>query len=511
MDVSKSAAFNHLGVTSSKISKNKGVCIYWLKGKCRRNPCRFLHSEPAPSSRCWKRGPYVPRKNFCYVRTKNTPALKIEESELGSDVTGAKKSSVSVSGKHSEDGPMNSLESVAKNSSKDRTENVQENLNNETSEDLIENSLETVAANSSEDLSKDKENLNNKTSEDLVKKSLETVAANSLEDLSKDCPKSICESCADSNCVRDDQFLFLHSPSCGDGLTILAKLQGHEKAVTGIVLTENNKLLSGSSDGTVHVWDCLTAKCAHINVGAEVGSIISVGAWVFVGMPNVVKVWNTGSGAEYNLDGPAGQVYAMAVTTTDKFFAGGQDGVILVWKGSWNTNPPLQLAASLKGHTCDIVSLVIGGDNLYSGSKDHTIRVWDHESLQCIRTLEGHTDTVTSLIFCETYLLSCSLDRTIKAWPTSKEGNLDVFYTHNEEHGVLALSRMTDAEDKHLLYCSYSDNSVQIYGLPSFADRGRLLSKHEVRSMQSAPRGHGVLFIGDQSGLVTVWKVKPVH
>lgn len=56
------------------------------------------------------------------------------------------------------------------------------------------------------------------------------------------------------------------------------------------MLTENNKLLSGSSDGTVHVWDCLTAKCAHINVGAEVGSIISVGAWVFVGMPNVVKV-----------------------------------------------------------------------------------------------------------------------------------------------------------------------------------------------------------------------------
>lgn len=138
------------------------------------------------------------------------------------------------------------------------------------------------------------------------------------------------------------------------------------------MLTENNKLLSGSSDGTVHVWDCLTAKCAHINVGAEVGSIISVGAWVFVGMPNVVKVssdqnfffaffflfwfcchcfhvsfgsaafsiwhvmllqvWNTGSGAEYNLDGPAGQVYAMAVTTTDKFFAGGQVIIFFVFQ-----------------------------------------------------------------------------------------------------------------------------------------------------------------------------------
>ena len=53
-----------------------------------------------------------------------------------------------------------------------------------------------------------------------------------------------------------------------------------------------------------------------------------------------------------------------------------QDGVILAWKGTCESNLTFQLAATLKGHTHGITSLVVGGGNrLYSGSKDHTIRV----------------------------------------------------------------------------------------------------------------------------------------
>ena len=53
-----------------------------------------------------------------------------------------------------------------------------------------------------------------------------------------------------------------------------------------------------------------------------------------------------------------------------------QDGVILAWKGTHETNLTFQLAATLTGHTQGITSLVVGGGNrLCSGSKDHTIRV----------------------------------------------------------------------------------------------------------------------------------------
>ena len=62
--------------------------------------------------------------------------------------------------------------------------------------------------------------------------------------------------------------------------------------MNGIALPQgSNKLYSGSSDGTVRLWDCHTGKCANvINLGGEVGSVCSEGPWVFVGMPNVVKV-----------------------------------------------------------------------------------------------------------------------------------------------------------------------------------------------------------------------------
>ncbi|XP_061371063.1 zinc finger CCCH domain-containing protein 17-like [Gastrolobium bilobum] len=82
-------------------------------------------------------------------------------------------------------------------------------------------------------------------------------------------------------------------------------------------------------------------------------------------------------------------------------------------------------------------------------------------------TLYGHTDIVTSLICWDNYLLSSSYDCTIKDWDATEEGTLKVTYTYKEENGVLAPSGMTDAEDKHRLFCSCRDTSVRLYDLPS--------------------------------------------
>ncbi|GMY35288.1 zinc finger CCCH domain-containing protein 48-like isoform X2 [Fagus crenata] len=83
-----------------------------------------------------------------------------------------------------------------------------------------------------------------------------------------------------------------------------------------------------------------------INLGGEVGSVCSEGPWVFVGMPNVVKVWNTESGAEYSLNGPVGQVNALTAVK-DLLFVGVEDGVILAWKGTNETNVTFQVASPI--------------------------------------------------------------------------------------------------------------------------------------------------------------------
>ncbi|XP_061350604.1 zinc finger CCCH domain-containing protein 48-like [Gastrolobium bilobum] len=317
--------------------------------------------------------------------------------------------------------------------------------------------------------------------------------------------QSVCRYWMEDNCLRGDHCQNLHSWFYGDRLSIVAKLQDHKKVVTGIALpVGSDKLFSGSTDGTVRMWDCHSGQCVNvINVGAEVTSLISEGPWVFVGVRDVVKAWNIQTTSEFTLDGPKGQVLALIVGH-DKLFAGAEDGVISAWRGSSEAISPFERIESLSGHTKAVVCLTVNRNMLYSGSRDHSIMVWDLDTLVCKMTLNGHTDVVRSLICWDNYLLSSSYDCTIKVWGASEEGTLKVTYTHTEKNDVLALCGMTDAEDKHILLCSCRDSSVRLYELPSFSEMGRLFTKKEVRSLEIGPGG--LFFTGDCTGLLMVWK-----
>jgi len=134
---------------------------------------------------------------------------------------------------------------------------------------------------------------------------------------------------------------------------------------------------------------------------------------------------------------------------------------------------------------------------------DKTIRVWDLGTFQCLQTLRDHTSVVMSLLCWDQFLLSCSLDSTVKVWVATPSGALEVTYTHNEEHGVLALCGMNDEQAKPVLLCSCNDNTVRLYDLPSFSERGKIFSRNEVRTFQIAPGG--LFFTGDATGELKVW------
>lgn len=342
--------------------------------------------------------------------------------------------------------------------------------------------------------------------------------------------KIVCRHWIQGKCrYADDKCKFLHSWTIGDDVSLMSSLQGHKKSVTGIVLPSgSDKLYTGSTDGKVRVWDCVSGKCVRvINLGGEVGCVIHEGHWVFVGVPNAVKALNTQKPdcemTTLGLRCPAriGQVYAMVVGN-DVLFAGTHTGSILSWRFSPVTNS-FEPAESLKGHTLGVASLAVGGvatstkrhTLLYSGSFDGSIRVWTLESLQCIQTLAEHTSVVTSLICSDQCLFSCALDQTLKIWAPAaatdqSENNdkLEVKYTHSEEYGLLALCGMHDSEGKPVLLCSCNDNILRLYDLPSFSQRGRVFAKQEIRVIQAAGP-HGLVFTGDGTGAVRVWKWGP--
>jgi F-box/WD-40 domain protein 7 len=313
------------------------------------------------------------------------------------------------------------------------------------------------------------------------------------------------------NCNRGDTCNFLHAHTTAPDVEMKTQLLGHEKAIRAIVLPEGHtQLYTGSQDESVRVWDCGTGQCTNVApMGGDVGALICAAGWLFVGLPNEVKVWNMATLQQQSLGGPKGQVHALAVTEEGLLFAGTQDGSILVWRFSPATNQ-FEPLASMLGHTGPVVTLMLIANRLYSGSMDKTIRVWEIASVQCVQTLEGHTNVVMDLLCWDSFLLSCSLDGTVKIWAVNAAGQLELAFTYPEEDtrsvtltGALKMCGCSDRAEKPVLLVSHNDNTVRLYDLPTFTERGQLYSREEVRALQVGP--NSLVFTGDSSGEVKVW------
>ena len=73
----------------------------------------------------------------------------------------------------------------------------------------------------------------------------------------------------------------------------------------------------------------------------------------------------------------------------------------------------------MKGHTSYVSDLLLSEDNsiLFSGSRDHTIRMWNLSMCSCIKIFKGHNDEVTSVILYQPGILcTTSWDSKIMFW-----------------------------------------------------------------------------------------------
>ncbi|KAJ4773162.1 Zinc finger CCCH domain-containing protein [Rhynchospora pubera] len=303
-----------------------------------------------------------------------------------------------------------------------------------------------------------------------------------------------------------DSCHYLHTWSLGKDFSILTACHAHQhqKTIQAIQLpSPSDHLYSVTSDGILNTWNYNTGQCAATaHLAGQVGSMLSHGPWLIVGMHDSIKAGNIQTGAEMYLSGPTGLVSALAADG-NLLFAGTQDGRILIWRLSTASNL-YEPAACLVGHCLAVMSIILQGATLYSASLDSTIKEWNLTTLQCVHTLSDHTKGVMALLSWNQFLISCSLDNTVKVWNKNNEGKLELTYTHTEEHGLLGLCGMNDLHGTPVLFASLSDYSVRLFDLPSFEERGRIFAKEEVRAMLTGP--DGLFFIGDGAGELKVWR-----
>lgn len=104
-----------------------------------------------------------------------------------------------------------------------------------------------------------------------------------------------------------------------------------------------------------------------------------------------------------------------------------RDGSIFaleVWNcatGQKEATMPVQRNATEHSGIISALAFAPGGQLLASGSRDHSVRLWDFSSLQCVERLHGNSSEVWAVVFAPDGqgIISGAKDGSIRLWPTN--------------------------------------------------------------------------------------------
>ncbi|KAG5657010.1 hypothetical protein KAF25_011179 [Fusarium avenaceum] len=246
----------------------------------------------------------------------------------------------------------------------------------------------------------------------------------------------------------DDTLIHIYDTKTGK---IRKKLEGHEGGVWALQY-EGNMLVSGSTDRSVRVWDIERGLCQQ----------------VFYGHTSTVRCLQILMPTETGRDS-SGQ----AIMEPEKplIITGSRDSQLRVWRlpevGSRRyiqTGPPAHesdcpyFIRVLAGHTHSVRAISAYGDTLVSGSYDSTVRVWRISTGEALHVLHGHSQKVYSVVLDHerNRCISGSMDSLVKIWDLATGACLYTLEGHSLLVGLL------DLRDERLVSAA-ADSTLRIW------------------------------------------------
>jgi F-box and WD-40 domain protein CDC4 len=214
-----------------------------------------------------------------------------------------------------------------------------------------------------------------------------------------------------------------------------SRLEGHEGGVWALQY-EGNTLVSGSTDRSVRVWDIEKGECTQVFQGhtSTVRCLV------------ILKPTQIGE----TLDGQP-----IIFPKEDLIITGSRDSTLRVWKlpmpgdrsimqtgASANDHDNPYFIRALTGHNHSVRAIAAHGDTLVSGSYDCTVRVWKISTGEVQQRLQGHTQKVYSVVLdhARNRCISGSMDNMVKVWSLDTGACLFTLEGHTSLVGLLDLS-----------------------------------------------------------------------
>lgn len=283
------------------------------------------------------------------------------------------------------------------------------------------------------------------------------------------------------------------------GGPLLRTLVGHEDSVNAIAVVDGARVVSGSDDGKLRLWDVESGATLRILVGhEEVKAVAMIGSdrVVSASVDGALRVWDLKSGETlFTIEAHAESVDTVTVVESARAISASEDGTLRVWD--------LETGRILHAleHECDSVRgvAVAEGGRVISALTGGTLRVWDVESGRTLSILEGHDGSVNAVAVVDgSHVVSASDDCTLRLWSLESHTMLRVFEGH--EGSVRAVA-VTDVG--HIVSAS-DDHSIRVWDIGSGATV-HILSGHHGRVLGVATLDGGLVVSTSDDRTVRVW------
>jgi WD40 repeat protein len=181
---------------------------------------------------------------------------------------------------------------------------------------------------------------------------------------------------------------------------------------------DEEKIITGSRDRTIRVWDLRTKKCLKV-IGGPANKPVAppANSGSLETHKNTVSSVKSVNGTSYGdsiFYVPSYYHHASILCLqfdNEIMVTGSSDSTCIVW--DIKTYEPI---AHLRRHTSGVLDVCFDDKYIVSCSKDHTICVWSRKTFELVRILSGHTGPVNAVQMRGNKLVSASGDGMSKLW-----------------------------------------------------------------------------------------------
>ena len=185
-----------------------------------------------------------------------------------------------------------------------------------------------------------------------------------------------------------------------------------------LLISHRHKILTGSRDRTVRVWDARTYECIRV-LGVPSGhrppiaplptNVTGRGQWPFdrVSSPSRTIELGSNSSAEHH----SGSILCLQYDN-QIIITGSSDSTLIMWDIQHDYQP----IRRLRHHTAGVLDVCFDEKHIVSCSKDTTLCLWDRHTGEFLRSLSGHRGPVNAVQLRTNLVVSASGDGVAKLW-----------------------------------------------------------------------------------------------